>query len=77
MPYTRASKIQCLITPIYLQPHHHLQSIERRNLEHQKEQKYEYDALIAKCISEKKAKVAAIKASHHKDNHCLNFDDYF
>ncbi|PBK89087.1 hypothetical protein ARMGADRAFT_1167841 [Armillaria gallica] len=54
----------------------HLRSVMRRKLEHQKEQKSEYDALIAKRASEKKAKVAAIQAPHHKDNHCLNFDDY-
>ncbi|KAK0437888.1 40S ribosomal protein S6 [Armillaria borealis] len=65
-PYTKAPKIQRLVTPIRLQRRRHLRSVKRRKLEHQKEQKSEYDALIAKRVSEKKAKVAAIKASHHK-----------
>ncbi|KAJ3519493.1 hypothetical protein NMY22_g13168 [Coprinellus aureogranulatus] len=42
------------------------QLYQRRRIERQKEQKAEYDALIAKRLAEKKAKVAAIKASHHK-----------
>jgi len=65
-PYTKAPKIQRLVTPIRLQRRRHLRSLKRRRIEHQKEQKTEYDALLAKRIAEKKAKVAAIKASHHK-----------
>ncbi|KAK0216896.1 40s ribosomal protein s6-b [Armillaria fumosa] len=65
-PYTKAPKIQRLVTPIRLQRRRHLRSVKRRKLEHQKEQKSEYDALIAKRVAEKKAKVAAIKASHQK-----------
>ncbi|KAF8920009.1 ribosomal protein S6e [Mucidula mucida] len=65
-PYTKAPKIQRLVTPLRLQRRRHLHSLKRRKLESQKEQKSEYDALIAKRVSEKKAKVAAIKASHHK-----------
>ncbi|KAG6808317.1 hypothetical protein H0H92_004533 [Tricholoma furcatifolium] len=56
-PYTRAPKIQRLVTPLRLQ---------RRRIDHQKEEKAEFDALIAKRVAEKKAKVAAIKAAHHK-----------
>jgi len=63
-PYTKAPKIQRLVTPMRLQRRRHLRSLKRRKLEHQKEQKSEYDALIAKRIAEKKAKAAAIKASH-------------
>ncbi|TFK66373.1 ribosomal protein S6e [Pluteus cervinus] len=63
-PYTKAPKIQRLVTPVRLQRRRHLRSLKRRRLEHQKEQKTEYDALIAKRVAEKKAKVAAIKASH-------------
>lgn len=59
-------KIQRLVTPMRLQRRRHLRSIKRRKLEHQKEQKTEYDVLLAKRVAEKKAKVAAIKASHHK-----------
>ncbi|GAW01712.1 40S ribosomal protein S6 [Lentinula edodes] len=65
-PYTKAPKIQRLVTPMRLQRRRHLRSIKRRKLEHQKEQKTEYDTLLAKRVAEKKAKVAAIKASHHK-----------
>jgi len=65
-PYTKAPKIQRLVTPIRLQRRRHLRSVKRRRFERQKEQKTEYDVLIAKRVAEKKAKVAAIKASHHK-----------
>jgi len=65
-PYTKAPKIQRLVTPLRLQRRRHLNSLKRRKIEHQKEQKAEYDVLIAKRVAEKKAKVAAIKASHHK-----------
>jgi small subunit ribosomal protein S6e len=65
-PYTKAPKIQRLVTPIRLQRRRHLNSLKRRRIERQKEQKTEYDALLAKRIADKKAKVAAIKASHHK-----------
>jgi small subunit ribosomal protein S6e len=63
-PYTKAPKIQRLVTPLRLQRRRHLRSLKRRRLEHQKEQKVEYDALIAKRLAEKKAKIAAVKASH-------------
>ncbi|KZP06318.1 ribosomal protein S6e [Athelia psychrophila] len=63
-PYTKAPKIQRLVTPIRLQRRRHLHSLKKRRIEHQKEQKTEYDVLIAKRVSEKKAKVAAVKASH-------------
>jgi len=65
-PYTKAPKIQRLVTPMRLQRRRHLKSLIRRRTEHQKEQKTEYDALMAKRLAEKKAKVAAIKAAHHK-----------
>ncbi|KAF9528384.1 40s ribosomal protein s6-b [Crepidotus variabilis] len=65
-PYRKAPKIQRLVTPVRLQRRRHLRSLKKRRLESQKESKAEYDALIAKRVAEKKAKVAAIKASHHK-----------
>jgi len=65
-PYTKAPKIQRLVTPLRLQRRRHLNSLKRRKIEHQKEQKAEYSVLIAKRVAEKKAKVAALKASHHK-----------
>ncbi|KAF5378728.1 hypothetical protein D9615_006879 [Tricholomella constricta] len=63
-PYTKAPKIQRLVTPLRLQRRRHLRSLKRRRLEHQKEQKSEFDSLLAKRVAEKKAKVAAIKAAH-------------
>ncbi|KAI0036417.1 40S ribosomal protein S6 [Vararia minispora EC-137] len=65
-PYYKAPKIQRLVTPQRLQRRRHLHSIKLRKIEHQKEQKAEYDALLAKRIADKKEKVAAIKASHKK-----------
>lgn len=65
-PYTKAPKIQRLVTPLRLQRRRHLNALKKRKLEQQKEQKAEYDVLIAKRVAEKKAKAAAIKASHHK-----------
>ncbi|THH17096.1 hypothetical protein EW146_g3656 [Bondarzewia mesenterica] len=65
-PYLKAPKIQRLVTPVRLQRRRHLHALKVRRLEHQREQKGEYDALIAKRIAEKKEKVAAIKASHKK-----------
>ena len=59
-------KIQRLVTPVRLQRRRHLRALKRRRLDHQKEQKAEYDALLAKRIAEKKEKVAAVKASHKK-----------
>ncbi|EJD45359.1 40s ribosomal protein s6-b, partial [Auricularia subglabra TFB-10046 SS5] len=63
-PYTKAPKIQRLVTPERLQRRRHLRALNRRRFERQKEQKAEFDALIAKRVAEKKAKVAAAKASH-------------
>jgi len=65
-PYTKAPKIQRLVTPVRLQRRRHLNSLNRRRVVRQKEQKSEYDALIAKRTSEKKGRAAAIKASHKK-----------
>ncbi|KAF8976711.1 hypothetical protein BDQ17DRAFT_1267128 [Cyathus striatus] len=63
-PYTKVPKIQCLVTPLHLQCHCCLHSLKCRKLEHQKEQKVEYDVLLAKHLTEKKAKIMAVKASH-------------
>jgi len=65
-PYTKAPKIQRLVTPVRLQRRRHLRSLSRRRLVRQKEQKQEYDALLAKRVAEKKQRVAAVKASHKK-----------
>ena len=79
-------KIQRLVTPLRLQRRRHLLCLKKRKLDHQKEQKAEYEyvqifsspflinfcahfsVLIAKRVAEKKAKSAAIKASHHKSS---------
>jgi len=63
-PYTKAPKIQRLVTPIRLQRRRHLRSLNRRRNDRQKEQKAEFEVLLSKRLAEKKAKVAAIKASH-------------
>jgi len=65
-PYTKAPKIQRLVTPIRLQRRRHLRSLKNRRLDAQKAQKSEYEALIAKRNAERKQKLAAIKASHKK-----------
>jgi len=64
--YTKAPKIQRLVTPLRLQRRRHLHAIKRRRIEHQKEQKSEYDVMLAKRLAERKEKAAAIKASHKK-----------
>ncbi|KAL0567789.1 40S ribosomal protein S6 [Marasmius crinis-equi] len=64
--YTKVPKISGLVTPTRLQHRCHLRFVKLRKLEHQKEQKGEYDALLAKRVADKKAKVAAIKVSHHQ-----------
>jgi len=65
-PYTKAPKIQRLVTPIRLQRRRHLRSLRNRRIDHQKAQKADYEATLAKRIAEKKQKLAAIKASHKK-----------
>ncbi|KAH7097724.1 ribosomal protein S6e-domain-containing protein [Auriculariales sp. MPI-PUGE-AT-0066] len=65
-PYTKAPKIQRLVTPERLQRRRHLRALQRRRFDRQKEQKAEYDALISKRVSEKKAKAAASKEAHKK-----------
>jgi len=65
-PYTKAPKIQRLVTPIRLQRRRHVRSLKRRKIQSQKEQKAEYDALLAKRVAEKKAKIAASKKKAQK-----------
>ncbi|ELU41656.1 40S ribosomal protein S6 [Rhizoctonia solani AG-1 IA] len=64
-PYTKAPKIQRLVTPLRLQRRRHLRAIKRRRIESAKEQKAEFDELVAKRVAEKKQKIAA-KASQKK-----------
>jgi small subunit ribosomal protein S6e len=49
-----------------LQRKRHLRALERRRIDRQREQKAEYDTLLAKRTAEKKERAAAIKASHKK-----------
>jgi len=62
-PYTKAPKIQRLVTPIRLQRRRHLRSLKLKRVDHQKAQKTEYDVIIAKRVAEKKAKVKAAHAA--------------
>ncbi|KAG8708830.1 40S ribosomal protein S6 [Ceratobasidium sp. 423] len=64
-PYTKAPKIQRLVTPLRLQRRRHLRAVKRKRIESAKEQKTEFDELVAKRVAEKKQKIAA-KASHKK-----------
>jgi len=63
-PYTKAPKIQRLVTPIRLQRRRHLRSLNRRRMDRQKEQKAEYETMVAKRAAERKQKQAAARASH-------------
>merc|ERR1712071_159843 len=65
-PYTKAPKIQRLVTPMRLQRRRHLRSLKKRHTLAQKETISEYHALVHKRAAEKKEHVAAVKASHKK-----------
>ncbi|TIA98648.1 hypothetical protein E3P96_03114, partial [Wallemia ichthyophaga] len=60
-PYTKAPKIQRLVTPQRLQRRRHLRSVARRNTESQKEVVAEYQQILAKRQAEKKEKLAEIR----------------
>ncbi|PLW30793.1 hypothetical protein PCASD_13370 [Puccinia coronata f. sp. avenae] len=61
-PYTKAPKIQRLVTPIRLQRRRHLRSLNRRRNKAQKVQLAEYKEVVAKRQAERKAKLAAVKS---------------
>ncbi|TXT13544.1 hypothetical protein VHUM_00911 [Vanrija humicola] len=61
--YTKAPKIQRLVTPQRLQRKRHLQSLKKRRTEAQKEIKADYDAAVAKHHAERKAAHAAHRAA--------------
>jgi len=63
-PYTKAPKIQRLVTPERLQRRRHLRSLARRKTEVQKVQVEEYKQLVAKRAAEKRTSVKAKKAAH-------------
>lgn len=60
-PYTKAPKIQRLVTPLRLQRKRHLQSIKKRRVQASKEAAAEYSALLSKRVHEKKQKQQEIK----------------
>ncbi|BEI84004.1 hypothetical protein CcaverHIS002_0406080 [Cutaneotrichosporon cavernicola] len=62
--YTKAPKIQRLVTPQRLQRKRHLRSLKKRRSEAQKEQKAEYNVAVAKYVADKKAHHQAVKAAH-------------
>jgi len=59
--YTKAPKIQRLVTPERLQRKRRVRVLHRRKKIAQAEQKVEYEVLLAKRVAEKKAKVTATK----------------
>jgi len=61
-PYTKAPKIQRLVTPERLQRRRHLRSLKRRKTEQQKVQVAEYTQVVAKRLAEKKEVAKAAKA---------------
>ncbi|GAA5856963.1 hypothetical protein JCM3766R1_004683, partial [Sporobolomyces carnicolor] len=61
-PYTKAPKIQRLVTPERLQRRRHLRSLKRRKTEQQKVQVAEYQQVVAKRLAEKKEVAKAAKA---------------
>lgn len=62
-PYTKAPKIQRLVTPMRLQRRRHLQSLKKRKTLAQKETIAEYNTLVAKRKGEKKEAQSAAKAA--------------
>ncbi|KAF5093148.1 hypothetical protein D0Z00_004217, partial [Geotrichum galactomycetum] len=59
--YTKAPKIQRLVTPQALQRKRHLKSLKLRNAQAQKDAAAEYAQLLAQRLAEKKAEKAEIK----------------
>jgi small subunit ribosomal protein S6e len=59
--YTKAPKIQRLVTPQRLQHKRHRLAVKRRQAEEQKEKAAEYAALLAKRVGEEKTRVAERK----------------
>ncbi|SCV74641.1 BQ2448_7670 [Microbotryum intermedium] len=60
-PYTKAPKIQRLVTPERLQRRRHQRSLKRRKTEQQKVQVEEYKQILAKRLAEKKESAAVAK----------------
>jgi len=60
-PYTKAPKIQRLVTPLTLQRKRHRIALKRRRAETAKEAATEYSALLAKRVKEQKEKKTALR----------------
>ncbi|SGY84373.1 BQ5605_C009g05693 [Microbotryum silenes-dioicae] len=60
-PYTKAPKIQRLVTPERLQRRRHQRSLKRRKTEQQKVQVEEYKQILAKRLAERKESAAVAK----------------
>ncbi|KZZ98133.1 Ribosomal protein S6e [Ascosphaera apis ARSEF 7405] len=67
--YTKAPKIQRLVTPQRLQRKRHLLALKRRRAEAQKEQAAEYHKLLATRVSEEKAKRTELKKRRASSMH--------
>ena len=61
--YTKAPKIQRLVTPIRLQRKRHLRSLKKRRTEAQKEAISEYKSKVAQHSEERKVQHAANRAA--------------
>lgn len=62
-PYTKAPKIQRLITSQRLQRKRHLRSLKKRKTELQREQRADYDKVLAKRADEKKQRSSTARAA--------------
>ncbi|KAG0273419.1 40S ribosomal protein S6, partial [Linnemannia exigua] len=60
-PYTKAPKIQRLVTPVVLQRKRHILNLKKRRAENAKEAEVEYKALLAKRVKEAAEKRSEIK----------------
>ncbi|KAI5305233.1 hypothetical protein KEM56_004949 [Ascosphaera pollenicola] len=67
--YTKAPKIQRLVTPQRLQRKRHMIALKRRRAESQKEQAAEYHKLLAARVHEEKAKRSELKKRRASSMH--------
>lgn len=61
-PYTKAPRIQRLVTPQRLQHKRHLMALKRRRAEASKDAANEYAQLLAKRVNEEKAKKSELRS---------------
>lgn len=70
--YTKAPKIQRLVTPQRLQRKRHIKALKARNAQAQKDAAAEYAQLLAKRVSEKKAEKAEVRKRRASSLHAAN-----